>query len=66
MRFYWAISTLLLLTLSRWGGRIGETATSILSGEVLYWLLILVVIVTVLTGIVYFVRVNDLLDEDID
>lgn len=66
VQLVYLISTLLLLTLSRWGGGIGETATSILSGEVLYWLLILVVIVTVLTGIVYFVRVNDLLDEDID
>lgn len=66
VQLVYLISTLLLLTLSRWGGGIGETATSVLSGDVLYWLLILVVIVTVLTGIVYFVRVNDLLDEDTD
>lgn len=60
------ISTLLMLTLSRSQGPLGNTAREILSGEVLYWLMILVVGVTVLTGIVYFVRVNDLLDEDID
>ncbi len=60
------ISTLLLLTLSRSQGELGETATEILSSDVLYWLLIVVVIVTVFTGIVYFVRVNDLLDDHID
>lgn len=60
------ISTLLMLTLSRSQGPLGNTAREILSGEVLYWLMILVVCVTVLTGIVYFVRVNDLLDEDTD
>lgn len=60
------ISTLLMLTLSRSQGPLGDTAREILSGEVLYWLMILVVCVTVLTGIVYFVRVNDLLDEDTD
>lgn len=60
------ISTLLILTLSRSQGPLGNTAREILSGEVLYWLMILVVCVTVLTGIVYFVRVNDLLDEDTD
>lgn len=60
------ISTLLMLTLSRSQGPLGNTAREILSGEVLYWLMILVVGVTVLTGIVYFVRLNDLLDEDID
>lgn len=60
------ISTLLLLTLSRSQGELGEMATEILSGDVLYWLLIVVVIVTVFTGIVYVVRVNDLLDDHID
>ena len=66
MQLIFLISTLLLLTLSRSQGELGVMATEILSGDVLYWLLIVVVIVTVFTGIIYVVRVNDLLDDHID
>jgi len=60
------IGTLLLLTLSRIPGAIGHQATAILGGDFLYWLLIVVALVTVATGIVYFVKVNELLDDDVN
>ncbi len=60
------IGTLLLLTLSRIPGTIGRQAMSILGSDALYWLLVVVVLVTVLTGVVYFVKVNELLDDDVN
>ncbi len=60
------IGTLLLLTLSRIPGAVGRHATAILGSDVLYWLLVVVVLVTVLTGVIYFVKVNELLDDDVN
>lgn len=60
------ISTLLLLMLSRIPGTIGRQAMAILGSDALYWLLVVVVLVTVLTGVVYFVKVNELLDDDVN
>ena len=66
VQLVYLIGTLLLLTLSRIQGKFGEMAVSVLQSDALYWLLVIVALVTVFTGVVYFVRVNDLLDENVD
>ncbi len=65
VQLVYLIGTLLLLTLSRLQGPIGEQAMIVLQSRALYWMLVFVAIVTVATGVVYFVLVNDLLDEDV-
>ena len=66
VQLVYLIGTLLLLTLSRITGPIGDQAMGILQSRALYWMLVFVAFVTVATGVVYFVRVNNLLDEEIN
>jgi len=65
VQLVYLIGTLLLLTLSRLSGDVGEAALSILNGRFLYWALVFVALFTAATGVVYFVRVNELLDDDL-
>jgi CDP-diacylglycerol--glycerol-3-phosphate 3-phosphatidyltransferase len=52
------ILTLLLLTLSRIPGAIGSFVSGLISSPLLVWLLWIVVLVTVATGVDYFVKSN--------
>jgi len=65
VQLVYLITTLVLLTLSRIPGEVGEGASSVLFSGIWYWMLVFVALFTAATGVVYFARVNDLLDEDL-
>ena len=60
------ILTLLLLALSTIPGKFGRSISEFLHGEILFSMLVLVVVVTVATGVVYFTRVKDLIEVKVD
>ena len=57
------ILTLTLLAASRLPGAIGEFIMSVLALDVMYWLLVGVTVVTVMTGVMYFSGLNKEVNE---
>lgn len=60
------ILTLLLLTLSRIPGTVGQSVLPVLQGDFLYWFLVVVVLVTLASGVLYFLKLGELLESKLD